>query len=280
MYVSDLENAEAAIERSRQAVFDHPILTRHQEVLLAKRIEAGDSEAIDSLMLNNMKLVKSEALKFRGRTRFLSDEDLFQEGVIGLRRAAEKFDWRKGFKFSTYATWWIRQAIQRSIADKEHTVRIPAHMVVRLNRVAIAERNLFSQLGRAPSPSEIAAVVDMDVDEVDDLQRVSRQPVSLQAMIGADGATELGDLVAVDDVDVEEAALESIEVAIVERAIEVLDEEERSVITELYLRNSSLSRAASTVGITPENARIVERRALRKLRGELSGLKINALKAA
>src|SRR5207302_299791 len=180
----------------------YPLLTAAEEVELAKRIERGDPQAKDRMINSNLRLVVSIAKKYQGHG--LSLLDLIQEGIIGLIRAVEKFDWRRGYKFSTYATWWIRQAVQRGVANKSRTIRIPVHIVEREQKIARAERDLIAQLERPPTDEEIAQKTKLAVKHVREVRNAARTVASLDKPVGDDSGTSFGDLIAQDDSDVAE----------------------------------------------------------------------------
>jgi RNA polymerase primary sigma factor len=256
-----------------------PLLTKEEEVELAKRVERGDLEAKERMINSNLRLVVSIAKRYQGHG--LSLLDLIQEGIIGLIRAVEKFDWRRGFKFSTYATWWIRQAVQRGVANKSRTIRIPVHIVDREQRIARAERLLAPKLGRQPTDEEVAKQAKLPLKQLREVRQAARAITSLDRPIGSEGDSAFGDLLPSGETTPEEELSVSLEQEVLHRAVGQLPEREQEVLKRRYGLNgdrdpASLEAIGKELGLTRERVRQIEASALERLavNREIEALKV------
>jgi RNA polymerase primary sigma factor len=255
----------------------YPLLKPYEEIELAKRIEKGDLVAKDRMINSNLRLVVSNARRYQGQG--LSLGDLIQEGMLGLIRAVEKFDWRKGFRFSTYATLWIRQAIQRGLENTSRTIRLPVHVAQRSRKVGRVERELTTKLGHEPTDEEIASAADLPLEDVIEIRKADRAVVSLDKPVGEDGDTSLGDLISLESPSVDEEVHEQLSSETLLEAIAGLPDQERDVIEMRFgagdQEPQTLSQAGRKLGVSTERARQIEERALRRLsqRPELIALR-------
>src|SRR4051812_8803063 len=270
-------NTTDALQLFLNEVRRHPLLTADEEVELAKRIERGDAAAKEQMINSNLRLVVSLARKYQGQDLPLLD--LIQEGILGLIRATEKFDWRRGYKFSTYATFWIRQAIQRGIANKSRTIRVPVHIGQRERKIARVSRELRAQLGREPTDEEVAEAAEISVADIEEVRDTQRTVTSLDRPVGEEGDTSFGDLLPSDAPEPEEEVEVSLREAALHRALDHLPDRERQVLKYRFGMNdvdpTPLRETGRLLGMSPESVRQVEGRALKRLAAtrEIEGLR-------
>ena len=267
--IPDSVNIEDPVRMYLKEIGKVPLLTAEEEIALAKRMEAGDEDAKKRLAEANLRLVVSIAKRYVGRGMLFLD--LIQEGNLGLIKAVEKFDYRKGFKFSTYATWWIRQAITRAIADQARTIRIPVHMVETINKLVRVSRQLLQELGREPTPEEIADKMAIPVERVREIIKISQEPVSLETPIGEEEDSHLGDFIQDDNVPVPaDAAAFTLLKEQLHEVLGTLTEREQKVLRLRFGLDDGRARTLEEVGkefnVTRERIRQIEAKALRKLR--------------
>jgi RNA polymerase primary sigma factor len=269
-------NTTDALQLFLNEVRRHPLLTAQEEVELSQQIEQGDPAAKERMINSNLRLVVSLAKKYQGNDLPLLD--LIQEGILGLIRAVEKFDWRRGYKFSTYATFWIRQAIQRGIANKARTIRIPVHIGQRERKVARVERELHARLGRAPTDEEVAKEAEVTVGEIEEMRDAARAVTSLDRPIGEEGEAALGDLMASEEPEPEEEVDISLRAEALQRALDHLPDRERQVVKLRFGVNGNdptpLRETGRRMGLSPERVRQLEAKALKRLAAsrEMEGL--------
>jgi RNA polymerase primary sigma factor len=270
------EIPDDALQQFLNEIRRYPLLTATEETALAKRVERGDMEAKERMINSNLRLVVSLAKRYQGHDLPLLD--LIQEGMFGLMRAVEKFDWRKGFKFSTYATFWIRQAVQRGVGNKSRTIRIPVHIGQRERKIVRAERELAAELGRQPSEEEIAGAAELPLDQVKDVRDAARAIASLDRPVGETGETAFGELLPSEEPHPDEQVEVSLRGQTLRRAVEQLPEREREVVKHRYGMEdgepAALRETGRRLGISPERVRQLESRALEHLADaqELEGM--------
>ena len=271
------DTATDSLQTFFNAARKYPLLTASEEVELAQRIERGDLEAKDRLVNSNLRLVVSVARKYQGQGLPLGD--LVQEGMLGLIRAVEKFDWRKGFKFSTYGTLWIRQSIQRGLENSGRTIRLPVHIGQRARKIRRAERELNVKLGREPTELEVAEATELTLEEVVEIRKADQAPTSLDKPVGEDAETSLGELVASDQPEPAAEVVATADEEAVQRALKVLPTRERQVVRLRFgvdgEEPTPLRETGRRLGISPERVRQLEDQALKQLASndELSALR-------